>query len=73
MMVLISLCPIPEPAPDSTFSFVFISHLTNFPSYSVFMYIACFFLSHFAFEKEPARFQNVRPLTFILHLHYRVL
>ena len=37
-------------------SFVFISHLTNF-SYSVFIYIACFFLCHFVFEKEPARFK----------------
>ena len=25
---------------------------------SVFMYVACFFLSHFAFEKEPARFET---------------
>ena len=39
-------------------SFVFISHLTNFLSYSVFMYVACFFLSHFAFEKKPARFEK---------------
>ena len=36
-----------------------ISHLTNFLSnYSMFMYVACFFLSHFAFEKEPARFET---------------
>ena len=35
-------------------SFVFISHLTNFLSYSVFMFVACLFLCHFAFEKEPA-------------------
>ena len=36
-----------------------VSHLTNFPSFSVFMYmnVACFFLSHFAFEKESARFE----------------
>ena len=27
--------------------------LSNFLSYSVFMYVACLFLSHFAFEKEP--------------------
>ena len=39
-------------------SFVFISHLTNFLSYSVFMFVACLFLSHFAFEKEPARFES---------------
>ena len=35
-------------------SFVFISHLTNFLSYSVFMFVACLFLCHFGFEKEPA-------------------
>ena len=53
-------------------SFVFISHLTNFLSYSVFMFVhvACLFLCHFAFEKEP-EVRNVRPLTFILHLYYR--
>ena len=28
-----------------------------FVSYSMFIYVACFFLSHFAFEKEPARFE----------------
>ena len=39
-------------------SFVFISHLTNFLSYSVFMFVACLFLCHFAFEKEPARFET---------------
>ena len=44
-------------------SFVFISHLTNMLSYSVFMFVACLFLCHFAFEKEPARFET---LTFIL-------
>ena len=32
--------------------------MTNFLSYSMFMYVACFFLSHFAFEKEPARFET---------------
>ena len=47
---------------------VFISHLTNFLSYSVFMFVACLFLCHFAFEKEV---RNVRSLTFILHLYYR--
>ena len=35
-------------------SLVFISHLTNFLS----MYVDCFFLSHFAFEKQPARFET---------------
>ena len=30
-----------------------------------------FFLKHFAFEKEPAKVRNVRPLTSILHLYYR--
>ena len=35
-----------------------ISHLTNFLSYSVFMFVACLFLCHFAFEKEPARFET---------------
>ena len=30
-------------------SFVFISHLTNFLSYCVFMFVACLFLCHFAF------------------------
>ena len=39
-------------------SFMFISHLTNFLSNGVFMYVACFFMSHFAFEKEPARFET---------------
>ena len=39
-------------------SSVFISHLTNFLSYSVFMFVACLFLCHFAFEKEPARFET---------------
>ena len=39
-------------------SFVFISHLTNFLSYSVFMFVACLFLCYFAFEKEPARFET---------------
>ena len=39
-------------------SFVFISHLTNFLSSSVFMFVACLFLCHFAFEKEPARFET---------------
>ena len=39
-------------------SFVFISHLTNFLSYSVFMFVACLFLCHFAFEKEPAMFET---------------
>ena len=39
-------------------SFVFISHLTNFLSYSVFMFVACLFLCHFAFEKQPARFER---------------
>ena len=39
-------------------SFVFISHLTNFLSYSVFMFVACLFLRHFAFEKEPAWFET---------------
>ena len=39
-------------------SFVFISHLTNFLSYSAFMFVACLFLCHFAFEKEPARFET---------------
>ena len=40
-------------------SFVFISHLTNFLSYPPpwFMFVACLFLCHFAFEKEPARFE----------------
>ena len=55
--------------PFCIFFFVFISHLTNFLSYSVFMFVACLFLCHFAFEKEPARVRNVRPLTFILQLY----
>ena len=37
-------------------SFVFISHLTNFLSYGV--KCSCLFLCHFAFEKEPARFET---------------
>ena len=36
-------------------SFVFISHLTNFLSYSVFMFVACLFPCHFAFEKGSKR------------------
>ena len=31
----------------------------NILSYSVFMSVDCFFLSHFAFEKEPARFKTL--------------
>ena len=52
----------PGPVPDwllfISSPFAFISHLTNFLSYSVFMFVACLFLSHFAFEKEPARFET---------------
>ena len=33
-------------------------HLTNFLSYSMFIYGACSFLTHFAFEKEPASFET---------------
>ena len=39
---LISFCPVPGPVPDSDSSFVFISHLTNFLSCSVFVYVAFF-------------------------------
>ena len=39
-------------------SFVFISHLTNFCSLLCFCtYVVCI-MSHFAFEKEPARFKT---------------
>ena len=52
-------------------SFVFISHLTNFLSYSVFMFVACFFCLTLPLRKNLARFENVRPFSFILHLYYR--
>ena len=45
-----------------TSSSVFISHLTNFLPYSMFMYVA--------FEKEPARFETYGH-SFILHLYNR--
>ena len=55
------LCVVTGPAPDSAFCiFFFCVHFTPdyFLSYSVFMFVACLFLRHFAFEKEPARFET---------------
>ena len=52
---LISFCQVPGAVPDSGFYIFFLCvHFTpNFLSYSVFthVHVACFTLSHFAFEK----------------------
>ena len=43
----------------------------NFCLLSYLNLYACLYIVHFAFEKESARFRNVRSRTTILHLHYR--
>ena len=49
-----------------TSSFVFISHLTNFPSFSVFMYVAWFFFCLTLPLRKNLLGSKRKPLTFIL-------
>ena len=63
---LIAFCSVPGPGPDSAFCIFFFRSLLQY------VYVcSLFFLLHFAFEKEPARFERPLTVTCILHLCYR--